>query len=305
VKRTIKFFFGLALFVLGFQAFTLFFALFVLNWEALMRDADTVSLVWVRKADYERLIAVLEEHGYSFEPLPPNTVAGDVIVYGDVRPLAQLIAEVGGGRVYVYTKRFEPSPQSFIPYLRGGPITVFSTSAALLCALLWAAALVAVAWYVASRRLLSLSTSLLIVLALPLLYLAELGYLVAVGGSAWDTLSLIAPALAPPAFLLLGFAIAKARRAWVRHAPQSIDITRHAPHDADVLQQLLRCVPPAGGALAPTVCAAQASAANLSEFKLHMRLGQVDSSYSALDTIRRGPCRISRRLRASPASKRR
>jgi hypothetical protein len=117
VKRTIKFFFGLALFVLGFQVSTLFFVLFVLNWEALMRDADTVSLVWIRKADYERLIAVLEEHGYSFEPLPPNTVAGDVIVYGDVRPLAQLIAEVGGGRVYVYTKRLEPSPQSFIPHI--------------------------------------------------------------------------------------------------------------------------------------------------------------------------------------------
>ena len=107
---------------------------------------------------------------------------------------------------------------------------MFSTSAALLGALLQAAALVAVAWYVASRRLLSLSTSLLIVLALPFLYLAELGYLVAVGGSAWDALMIIASALASPALLLLGFAIAKARRARVRHAPQSIDITRHAPH---------------------------------------------------------------------------
>jgi hypothetical protein len=215
MRRTIKkFFFGLALFVLGFQVSTLFLVLFVFDWEGLMRDADTVSLVWVKKADYERLIAVLEEHGYGFEPLPPNTVAGDVIVYGDVRPLAQLIAEVGGGRVYVYTKRFEPSPQSLIPHIpSGGPITVFSTSAALLGALLWAAALVAVAWYVASRRLLSLFTSLLIVFALPLLYLAELGYLVAVGGSAWDALMIIASALASPAFLLLGFAIAKARRA--------------------------------------------------------------------------------------------
>jgi hypothetical protein len=215
VKRAIKkFFFGLALFVLGFQVSTLFLVLFVFDWEGLMRDADTVSLVWVKKADYERLIAVLEEHGYGFEPLPPNTVAGDVIVYGDVRPLAPLIAEVGGGRVYVYTKRFEPSPQSLIPHIpSGGPITVFSTSAALLGALLWAAALVAVAWYVASRRLLSLFTSLLIVFALPLLYLAELGYLVAVGGSAWVALMIIASALAPPTFLLLGFAIAKARRA--------------------------------------------------------------------------------------------
>jgi hypothetical protein len=214
MRRTIKFFFCLALFVLGFQVSSLFFVLFVLDWEGFMRDADAVSLVWVKnKADYERLVAVLEEHGYGFKPWSPNTVAGDVIVYGDVRPLAQLIAEVGGGRVYVYTKRFEPSPQSFIPYLWGGPITVFSTSAALLGALLWAAALVAVAWYVASRRLLSLFTSLLIVLALPLLYLAELGYVVAVGGSAWDALMIIASALAPPAFLLLGFAIAKARRA--------------------------------------------------------------------------------------------
>ena len=68
------------------------------------------------------------------------------------------------------------------------------------------------AWYVASRRFLSLSTSLLIVLALPLLYLAELGYLVAVGGSAWDALMIIASALASPTLLLLGFAIAKARR---------------------------------------------------------------------------------------------
>jgi hypothetical protein len=193
--------------------------LFVLDWEGFMRDrdVDTVSLVWVKnRADYERLVAVLEEHGYSFEPWPPNTVAGDVIIYGYVRPLAQLIAEAGGGRISVYTKRFEPSLQSFIPYLWGGPITVFSTSAALLGALLWAAALVAVAWHVASRRLLSLSTSLLIVLALPLLYLAELGYLVAVGGLAWDVLSLIAPALTPPAFLLLGFAIAKVRRVRVQ-----------------------------------------------------------------------------------------
>ncbi|MCC6032389.1 MAG: hypothetical protein LM566_05675, partial [Pyrobaculum sp.] len=139
MRRTIKFFFGLALFVLGFQVSTLFLVLFVFDWEGLMRDADAVSLVWVKKADYERLIAVLEEHGYGFEPLPPNTVAGDVIVYGDVRPLAQLIAEVGGGRVYVYTKRFEPSPQSLIPHIpSGGPITVYSTSAALLGALLWA-----------------------------------------------------------------------------------------------------------------------------------------------------------------------
>jgi hypothetical protein len=214
MRRTIKFFFGLALFVLGFQVSTLFLVLFVFDWEGLMRDADTVSFVWVKnKAYYERLVAVLEEHGYGFEPLLPNTVAGDVIIYGDVRPLAQLIAEVGGGRVDVYIKRFEPSPQSFIPYLWGGPITVFSTSAALLGALLWAAALVAVAWYVASRRLLSLFTSLLIVLTLPLLYLAELGYLVAVGGSAWDALMIIASALASPTLLLLGFAIAKARRA--------------------------------------------------------------------------------------------
>ncbi len=217
MRRTIKkFFFGLALFVLSFQVSTLFFVLFVLNWEGFMRerDVDTVSLVWVKnRTYYERLIAVLEEHGYGFEPWSPRTVAGDVIIYGDVRPLAPLIAEVGGGRVDVYTKRFEPSPQSFIPYLWGGPITVFSTSAALLGALLWAAALVAVAWYVASRRLLSLFTSLLIVLALPLLYLAELGYLVAVGGSAWDALMIIASALASPALLLLGFAIAKARRA--------------------------------------------------------------------------------------------
>jgi len=204
----------LALFVLGFQVSTLFLVLFVFDWEGLMRDADTVSLAWVKnRAYYERLVAVLEEHGYGFEPWSPNTVAGDVIVYGDVKPLAPLIAEVGGGRVYVYTKRFEPSPQSFIPYLWGGPITVFSTSAALLGALLWAAALVAVAWYVASRRLLSSFTSLLIVLALPLLYLAELGYLVAVGGPAWLALMIIASALASPAFLLLGFAIAKVGRA--------------------------------------------------------------------------------------------
>lgn len=214
MRRTIKFFFGLALFVLGFQVSTLFLVLFVFDREGLMRDADTVSLAWVKnRAYYERLVAVLEEHGYGFEPWSPRTVAGDVIVYGDVRPLAPLIAEVGGGRVDVYTKRFEPSPQSFIPYLWGGPITVFSTSAALLGALLWTAALVAVAWYVASRRLLSLFTSLLIVLALPLLYLAELGYLVAVGGPAWLALMIIASALASPAFLLLGFAIAKVGRA--------------------------------------------------------------------------------------------
>jgi hypothetical protein len=214
MRRTIKFFFGLALFVLGFQVSTLFLVLFVFDREGLMRDADTVSLAWVKnRAYYERLVAVLEEHGYGFEPWSPRTVAGDVIVYGDVRPLAPLIAEVGGGRVDVYTKRFEPSPQSFIPYLWGGPITVFSTSAALLGALLWAAALVAVAWYVASRRLLSSFTSLLIVLALPLLYLAELGYLVAVGGPAWLALMIIASALASPAFLLLGFAIAKVGRA--------------------------------------------------------------------------------------------
>jgi hypothetical protein len=215
MRRTIKkFFFGLVLFLLGFQVSSLFFVLFVFDWEGLLHNADTVSLVWVKnKADYERLVAVLEQHGYGFEPWSPNTVAGDVFVYGDVRPLAPLIAEVAGGRVYVYTKRFEPSPQSFIPFLWGGPITVFSTSAALLGALLWAAALVAVAWYVASRRLLSLFTSLLIVLALPLLYLAELGFLVATGGSAWDALMIIASALASPALLLLGFAIAKVRRA--------------------------------------------------------------------------------------------
>ena len=96
MRRTIKFFFGLALFVLGFQVSTLFLVLFVFDWEGLMRDADTVSLVWVKnRAYYERLVAVLEEHGYGFEPWSPNTVAGDVIIYGGVRPLAPLIAEVG------------------------------------------------------------------------------------------------------------------------------------------------------------------------------------------------------------------
>ena len=133
MRRTIKrFFFGLALFVLGFQVSTLFLVLFVFDWEGFMRDrdVDAVSLVWVKnRAYYERLIAVLEEHGYSFEPWSPNTVAGDVVIYGDVRPLAPLIAEVGGGRVDVYTKRFEPSPQSFIPHIPSGGQSLCSAPA--------------------------------------------------------------------------------------------------------------------------------------------------------------------------------
>jgi hypothetical protein len=68
----IKFFFGLALFLLGFQVSSLFSVVSFINW-GLLRDADTVSLVWVKnKADYERLVAVLGEHGYGSSPGPPT-----------------------------------------------------------------------------------------------------------------------------------------------------------------------------------------------------------------------------------------
>jgi len=95
----------------------------------------------------------------------------------------------------------------------GGPIAVFSTSAMLLGALLWAAALVATAWYVASRRLLSLLASLVIVLVPSLPYVAEVGFLLRFPSPTWVVLPYASSAIAPPALLLLGFAIAKARRA--------------------------------------------------------------------------------------------
>jgi hypothetical protein len=209
-----KILFGFALFLLGIQVSSSLFATFLIDWMFL-RNTDTISLVWVKNhADYERLIAILKGHGYNYEPWPPNAVAGDAVIYGDIRPLAPLIAEVASGRISVFTKRFEPSLQSFIPLIPwGGATTVFSTTAALLSTLLWAAALVAVAWYVASRRILSLYATLLIVFVPQLLYVAELGYVIATGDAAWLALLLITSALAPPTFLLLGFAIAKVRRA--------------------------------------------------------------------------------------------
>jgi hypothetical protein len=212
--KTKKFVFGLAFLLLGFQVSLLFSTAFLANWMVL-RGADAISEMLVKnRADYERLVAALMEHGYRFEPWPPDQAAGYVVIYGDVRPLAPLIAEVAGGRVSVFTRGFEPSLQSFIPIVPwGGPIAVFSTSAMLLGALLWAAALVATAWYVASRRLLSLPASLVIVLVPSLPYVAEVGFLLRFPSPTWVVLPYASSAIAPPALLLLGFAIAKARRA--------------------------------------------------------------------------------------------
>jgi hypothetical protein len=208
-----KILFGLILLVLSFQVSFMLVATSFINWELDQNHVSTLSQVWVNNRDvYGMLTMILKEHNYSFMPWSDNVVAGTVVIYGDIRPMAQLVLQLAGSPISIITREFEPSPQSFgIPW--GGPIAVFSTSAAQLGALLWAAALVATAWYVASRRSLSLRASLVIVFVPLLLYVMEVGFVVATGGPAWFALLLTASALAPPALLLLGFAIAKARRA--------------------------------------------------------------------------------------------
>jgi hypothetical protein len=205
-----KFFLALIFLISGYQLSSLFLAAPFFNWELDLLNAGTVSQIWARNISvYERLVAILKEHNYSFSPWPANTVAGDVVVYGDIRPVAQLAVQLAGRPVYVFTKKFELSPQSLgIP--AGGTVIVFSTSAAWLGALLWAAALVAASWCATSKRLLRLRTSLVIALVPPLLFISEVGYVAATGGPAWLALLLTASALAPPASLLLGAALARA-----------------------------------------------------------------------------------------------
>jgi hypothetical protein len=50
--------------------------------------SDPVSTVWLfNRSSYEYVAEVLAQQGYRFEPLDNRTVAGALLIFGDVRPV--------------------------------------------------------------------------------------------------------------------------------------------------------------------------------------------------------------------------
>jgi hypothetical protein len=147
--------FGLLLFMLAF----LVVAGWLEVWDIALRlgGAYAVSVIWdVFGPDaYRELGRLLESRGYIYQPV--GGVPGGVVVYGDVRPIAEEVVQYGGP-ITVYTRDF------YIPLW--GPAGVASLAAAQLFSALASVALLAVAWYVFSRRLLRFPVALLIT-ALP------------------------------------------------------------------------------------------------------------------------------------------
>jgi len=118
-----------------------------------------VSVIWdVFGPDaYRELGRLLESRGYSHQPV--GGVPGGVVVYGDVRPIAEEVVQYGGP-ITVYTRDF------YIPLWESAGVGVASLAAAQLFTASASAALLVVAWYVFSRKLLRFPVALLIV-ALP------------------------------------------------------------------------------------------------------------------------------------------
>ena len=179
-------------------------------WDIALRlgDAYAVSVIWdVFGPDaYRELGRLLESRGYSHQPVGgvPGGVPGSVVVYGDVRPIAEEVVQYGGP-ITVYTRDF------YIPLWGPSSVGVASLAAAQLFSALVSAALLVVAWYVFSRKLLRFPVALLIA-ALPTApVLLETQRLVSAGQ--FDKLAVFLGAAAlPPTLLVCGLLLSRLRR---------------------------------------------------------------------------------------------
>ena len=137
--------FGLLLFVLAL----LVVAGWLEVWDIALRlgDAYAVSVIWdVFGPDaYRELGRLLESRGYIYQPV--GDIPGGVVVYGDVRPIAEEVVQYGGP-ITVYTRDF------YIPLWEPAGVGVASLAAAQLFSALASVALLVVALYVFSRKLL-------------------------------------------------------------------------------------------------------------------------------------------------------
>jgi hypothetical protein len=115
-------------------------------------SAHAVSVIWdvFGPGAYRELSNLLESRGYSHQPAGGGYYPGSVVVYGDVRPIAEEVMQYGGP-ITVYTRDFY-----FKPPWEPAEVEVASLAAAQLLAALASAALLAAAWYIFSRNLLRL-----------------------------------------------------------------------------------------------------------------------------------------------------
>lgn len=193
--------------VFGFLLFVL--ALLVVAgwlevWDIALRlgDAYAVSVIWdVFGPDaYRELGRLLESRGYVCQPV--GGVPGGVVVYGDVRPIAEEVVQYGGP-ITVYTRDF------YIPLWGPSSVGVASLAAAQLFTALVSAALLAVAWYIFSRKLLRFPAALLIAALPTALALLE----TQPSAGQFDKLAVLLGAAAlPPTLLLCGLLLSRLGR---------------------------------------------------------------------------------------------
>jgi hypothetical protein len=193
-------FFGLLLFMLAL----LVVAGWLEVWDIALRlgDAYAVSVIWdVFGPDaYRELGRLLESRGYIYQPV--GGVPGGVVVYGDVRPIAEEVVQYGGP-ITVYTRDF------YIPLWEPAGVGVASLAAAQLFTALVSAALLVVAWYVFSRKLLRFPAALLIAAlpTAPVLLEAQ------PSAGQFDKLAVLLGAAAlPPTLLVCGLLLSRLRR---------------------------------------------------------------------------------------------
>jgi hypothetical protein len=173
-------------------------------WDIALRlgGAYAVSVIWdVFGPDaYRELGRLLESRGYIYQPV--GGVPGGVVVYGDVRPIAEEVVQYGGP-ITVYTRDF------YIPLWGPASVGVASLAAAQLFSALVSAALLAVAWYVFSRKLLRFPAALLIA-ALPT---APVLLETQRSAGQFDKLAVFLGAAAlPPTLLVCGLLLSRLRR---------------------------------------------------------------------------------------------
>lgn len=173
-------------------------------WDIALRlgDAYAVSVIWdVFGPDaYRELGRLLESRGYIYQPV--GGVPGGVVVYGDVRPIAEEVVQYGGP-ITVYTRDF------YIPLWGPSSVGVASLAAAQLFSALVSAALLVVAWYVFSRKLLRFPVALLIAALPTALALLE----TQPSAGQFDKLAVLLGAAAlPPTLLLCGLLLSRLGR---------------------------------------------------------------------------------------------
>ena len=161
-------------------------------------SAYAVSVIWdvFGPGAYRELSNLLESRGYSHQPVGGGYYPGSVVVYGDVRPIAEEVMQYGGP-ITVYTRDFY-----FKPPWEPAEVEVASLAAAQLFAALASAALLAAAWYIFSRNLLRLP-------AAPLLL--EVPRLASTGSFA-ELVIFLGTAAVPPVILAGGLLLSRLRR---------------------------------------------------------------------------------------------